>query len=289
MTTNAHTKSPSVRWRKILAGLVYHAVAILVTFVFSVMFLWLVSSSLRQPGLAPKPSIEWIPDPITWSNYETVFDIIPMRTFAQNSLMMVAIAVPITIIISSWAGFAMAQLDDIWRNRLVMLSLIFLMVPSMALWLPRTLLYKEMGIIDTVWALVITAFMGANPLFILLFYWSFRRIPTEIFESAQLDGASPVAIWATVGMPLVRPAIVTVGMLAFVLYWGDFITPQLYLKSEDNYTMTVGLRTLQLLDRTNWPILMAASVMMVAPVVGLFLLVQRYIWPEGYLGGMAGR
>lgn len=281
--------SNPIKWRKVLPMVGYHALAIFVTFLFSVMFLWLISSSLRQPGLAPSPSIEWIPSPITWSNYEAVFDLIPMKTFIQNSLIVVLIAVPVSIIISSWAGFALAQIEGAWRDRLVVLSILFLMIPTTALWLPRTLLYKELGIIDTVWSLVITAFMGANPLFILLFFWSFRRIPTEIFESARLDGASPLAIWATIGLPLVKPAIITVGVLAFILYWGDFVTPQLYIKSEDKYTMTVGLRTLQLLDRTNWPILMAASVMMTAPVVALFLIVQRHIWPEGYLGGMAGR
>lgn len=274
---------------KTLRGILFHSVAASVTVAFAITFVWLISSSLRKPGLPPPDTIEWIPNPIVFGNYGRVFDLVPMWTFIQNSALVVAIAVPVSIIVSSWAGFAMAQANDRLRGWLVILTIMLLMVPASALWLPRAIIYGELGLIDTVWALTATAFMGANPLFILLFYWSFRRVPRELFETAQLDGAGPLGVWLMIGMPLVRPAIVTVGVLAFTLFWSDFLSPLLYIKSEDNYTMPVAVRTLQLLDRTNWPILMAASAMVTAPVVALFLLIQRYIWPEGFLSGFAER
>ena len=130
--------------------------------------------------------------------------------------------------------------------------------------------------------------MGSSPLFILLFYWTFRAIPRELFEAAKLDGAGMFYCWARLAMPLSRPTIMAVSVLTFTLYWSDFITPLLYLKSERNYTLALGIRRLQLLDKTNWPLLMAGGVVMTGPVILLFLLVQRYFWPEGRNSGVSG-
>ena len=88
----------------------------------------------------------------------------------------------------------------------------------------------------------------------LLFYWIFRRIPHELFESARLDGAGLLSIWSRIAMPLAKPTIMTVAVLTFTDYWSDFMNPLLYLKSESRYTLPIGLRVLQQLDQTNWPL-----------------------------------
>jgi multiple sugar transport system permease protein len=124
---------------------------------------------------------------------------------------------------------------------------------------------------------------------VLLFFWTFRRIPRELFESAHLDGAGALRIWAAVAMPLALPSIVVVGMLAFSLFWSDFLSPLLYMKSEARYTLPVGLQLLQQMDRTNWPLLMAAAVVMASPIVVLFLWAQRYFLQENRLSGIYGR
>lgn len=270
-------------WRKIFSHAIYHIIAIGVAALFLVIFVWFFSMSLRQPAAPPSPRIEWIPDSATFSNYQRIFKLVPMQRFIINSVIVSLVAVPLTILFASWAGFAMALLGKWTRGMLVTFSVLLLMVPITALWLPRFVLFTQWGLVDTLWALIIPAFMGSSPLFVLLFYWSFRRFPRELFESAQLDGANVLVIWLYIAMPLVKPAIMTVGVLAFVIYWSDFINPLLYLKSDETYTIPVGLRTLQQLDKTNWPILMAASVVMTVPMVVVFLLVQRYIWPEKYL------
>jgi ABC-type glycerol-3-phosphate transport system permease component len=111
-----------------------------------------------------------------------------------------------------------------------------------------------------------------------LFYWTFRRIPGAVFEAGRLDGASPWRLWWSLGMPLARPTIVTVAVLTCTLYWSDFISPLLYLKSEQRYPMSVGLQMLQQLDRVNWSLLMAGAVVMCIPVILGFLAVQRHFW-----------
>ena len=261
-------------------GMVYHLSRLSVAAIFVVPLILVLSASLRRPGLPPPRTLEWVPDPIAWSNYLSVFKIVPLATYIGNSLLVVAIAVPLTIITASWAGLAMAQSSKTTRDRLVLLAVMLLMVPITALWLTRFLIFKHLGMIDTVWALVAPALMGSSPLFVLLYYWTFRRLPTELIEAARLDGANLPQIWARIAMPMAWPTTVAVTVLSFTLYWSDFISPLLYLKSEKLYTLPVGLQMLQQMDATNWPLLMAGAVIMTMPVLLLFFLIQRYFWPE---------
>lgn len=272
-----------------LARLLHQLASIAVALIFFVPLLWVAGFSLRQTGLPPPTTIEWLPRPLVWSNYARLFQIVPLGWYILNSLLVVALAVPTTLVVASWAGFAMAQLPERARRRLTALAVLLLMVPMASLWLTRYVLFTYLGLIDTIWPLVAPALMGSSPFFVLLFYWTFRRIPSELFESARLDGAGALTIWAKIAMPLARPTIVVVTVLAFSLYWSDYVSPLLYLKSESRYTLPVGLGLLQQMDRTSWPLLMAGAVVITTPVVLLFLLVQRYFWPEGRGGGRSGR
>ncbi|HEU5099323.1 MAG TPA: carbohydrate ABC transporter permease [Roseiflexaceae bacterium] len=274
---------------RLLRTVLYHAVAIALTAIFVVPLFWVVAFSLRQTTLPPPLGIEWIPAPLVWGNYRRIFEIIPLGLYARNSLIVVALAAPITLVVASWAGFAMAQLGQRSRHRLVLLAIFLLMVPVTSLWVTRYILFTRLGLIDSIWTLIAPAFMGSTPFFVLLFYWTFRRIPLELFESARLDGASALSVWARIAMPLARPTTVAVGMLTFSLYWSDFLNPLLFLKSDARYTLPVGLSLLKEMDETNWPLLMAGAVVMTTPVIVLFLLVQRYFWPEGRLSGFTGR
>jgi len=250
---------------------------------------WMVSVSFRQPGQALPRELEWIPDPIVWRNYREVFDIVPFARFAANSLFVVALAVPITVLVSSWAGFALSQLAAKWRLRFTAFSFAVMMIPVTAYWLTRFILFKELGLIDNRLALVAPALAGASPLFMLLFLWTFVRVPSEIYESARLDGASAVRTWAGVAMPLAGPTIVAVGVLAFVHFWRDFIDPLLFIQSTSKMTLPLGLRALQQLDSTNWPILLAGCVMVSAPIVLVFLAVQRAFLQQNRGSGFLGR
>ena len=269
--------------------LAYHALSWLILIVFVLPLVWMVSASLRQPGLAPPRTIEWIPDPIAWGNYARLFDLLPIGRYVVNSLMVASLAVPLTLLTASWAGFAMAQLSARGRERMMTFSLVVLMIPVTAVWLTRYVLFAWIGVVDSYLALLAPGVMGSSPLFILLFYWAFRRVPAELYEAARLEGAGAFTIWWRVALPLAGATLVAVGLLAFILYWSDFITPLLYLKSQSLYTLPVGLRQLQEMDRTNWPLLMAGSVMMTAPVIVLFLIVQRYFLQESRLAGIYGQ
>jgi multiple sugar transport system permease protein len=268
------TKSNSV------GRLLFHAGALGAAGLFAVPLLWVLAFSLRQPGMPPPTRIEWLPNPVVWANYVRIFQIVPLGLYTINSLTVTAVAVPLTLVAASWAGFAMAQFPPNLRKRLVLLAVLLLMVPASALWLPRFIIFRTLWLVDTYWALIAPALMGSSPFFVLLFYWTFRRVPIELFESAQLDGASALRVWWSIALPLARPTIIAVTVLAFSLYWSDFVSPLLYLKTEAYYTLPVGLQLLQQMDRTNWPFLMAGAVLITAPVLLLFTLIQHYLWPE---------
>lgn len=277
-------RTDSAKFGRIGSSLLHQAASIGVTAVFVVPLLWVVAASLREPGLPPARTIEWIPQVVAWENYRQIFTVLPFGRYVLNSLLVTGLAVPLTLLTASWAGFAMTQLGAGARSRLIVWSIGLLMVPVTALWLTRFVLFEWLGLINTYGALLAPALMGSSPLFVLLFFWTFRRIPEILFESARLDGAGPLAVWARVAMPLARSTIVAVAVLTFLLYWSDFVSPLLYLKSQHLYTLPVGLQQLQQLDKTNWPLLMAASVVLTAPAVVFFFIAQRYFLQEGRIG-----
>ncbi|MEZ4644671.1 MAG: carbohydrate ABC transporter permease [Chloroflexota bacterium] len=236
---------------------------------------WIFTASLRQRGLPPPTTIEWIPQSLTFDNYPFIFELLPMARYIRNSLIVVVVAVPITLYVASLAGFGMAQENELWRRRLLVLSVVLLMVPGASVWLFRFQILRWLGILDTLWALIVPAFAAGNPLFVLLFFWSYRRLPAEMYEAARLDGASAWVLWWKLARPLVRPTAVTVIILSFVTYWSDFVSPVLYIYRTDLYTLPIGLQILKQLDPTNWPVLMAAAAVMTLPVVVLFIFLQR--------------
>ncbi len=260
---------------KLKSGL-QHILALLATAVFILPLFWIITASLRQPGLPPSVTIEWWPQTAHWQNYSEIFNILPMTRYIINSLYIVAIAVPVTLVIASLTGLSMAQMPIRTQKHLQLFSIAMLLIPGAAIWLFRFQILRWLGLVDSLWAIIIPAFAGSNPLFVLLYYWAYRRIPAEIFEAAHLDGATVWHIWWQLGRPLTWPTTTGITVLTFILYWSDFIGPVLYLYDPQLYTLPVGLQILNQLDPTNVPLLMSAAVIMSLPVVVLFLWLQRY-------------
>lgn len=258
----------------------YYVVGLVITAVFVLPLYWSFIASLRQPGLPPPTSIEWWPVNAHWENYLTIFEILPLTTYIFNSFTVVITAVPLTLLVASLAGFAMTQLPNERRKQLFVFNVLALMVPGVALWLFRAQILRWLGLIDTFWALILPAFAASNPLFVLLFYWSYRRIPPDVFESARLDGAGAGTVWWQIAQPLARPTTVGVTVLTFVMYWSDFISPVLYIYDTSRYTLPVGVQILNQMDATNWPLLMAAAVIMTIPILILFIALQRFFLSE---------
>jgi multiple sugar transport system permease protein len=249
----------------------------------------MLSGSLREPGTAPPRAPELLPRPLSTTSYDRAFDLVDLARHTVNSLIVAALTVPPAVLFASWAGFALLLLAGRTRALLIGLSFVALMIPLTALLVPRFVLFRWLGLIDTWVPLVAPALIGLSPFYVLLFYWSFRRLPPELFEAARLEGMTPFSMWRRLAMPLVRPVTVAIALLAFIATWGNFLDPLIYLFDPDLYTLPLGLRSLETLDRTNYPVLLAGAVVATAPVVLAFVVAQRYFLHEERGAGWLGR
>lgn len=263
--------------------------AVAVAAIFLLPLWFMVSGSFREPGTAPPRSPELIPRPLSTDSYDRAFELVDLGRYAVNSLLVAALTVPLAVFVASWAGFALLLVGGRARALLVGLSFASLMVPATALLVPRFALFRWLGLIDSWAPLVAPALLGLSPFYVLLFYWSFRRLPSELFEAARLEGMKPLAMWRRLAMPLIRPVTIAISLLAFIASWGNFLDPLIYLFDPDLYTLPLGLRSLEVLDRTNYPVLLAGAVFATAPVVVVFVVAQRYFLHEDRGAGWLGR
>jgi multiple sugar transport system permease protein len=263
--------------------------AIAIAAVFLLPLWFMVSGSLREPGTAPPRSPELLPSPLSTRSYDRAFDLVDLGRHTVNSLVVAALTVPLAVLVASWAGFALLLVPGRARAILIGLSFGALMIPVTALLVPRFALFRWLGLTDTWVPLVAPALLGLSPFYVLLYYWSFRRLPGELLEAARLEGMQPFSMWRRVAMPLVRPVTIAIALLAFIATWGNFLDPLIYLFDPDLYTLPLGLRSLSSLDRTNYPVLLAGAVVATAPVVAAFVVAQRYFLHEDRGAGWLGR
>lgn len=247
---------------------------------FLAPLLWAMGAALRPVGVPlAAPFLSVTP---TLDSFARLFRVLPVGRFTLNSLRVVVLAVPLTLITASWAGYVMARLPRPSQRRWVLVSLLVLMVPAIALWPARFLVYSRLGLTDSIGALIAPAFMGSSPFFVLMFYRAFRRIPPAIYDAARIDGAGVLETWRRVALPIARPTAFAVAILTFIFYWGDFLSPLLYLSDARDYTLPVGLELLEQLGRTDYSLLMAGAlwatllpVVLIVVIVSVMALKER--------------
>ena len=262
--------------RPILPRLMWHVVAIVLSVVFLVPLVSMFVGALRKRGLPPSKVIEWLPNPVAWENYAGVFQVVDMGRFLMNTAVVELMALPTTLLVASWAGFALAQLPSRLARRVVAGALFAWLLPETALWVSRFILYKAVGILDTPFALTAVSLFGTSPLYMFIFYWTFRRVPSETWEAARLDGAGAFRTWWSVGIPSARSAFAAVAVLTFVYYWREFRDALLYIQTAEKYTVSMGLAYLDQLNPTDWPLLLTGSVIVTAPLALVLFLAQPF-------------
>lgn len=250
------------------------ALTVGVLLLFILPLWWMIVASLRPMNLPPPKTVEWRPTDAQWDNYAEIFRQVPMRRYALNSALVVAVAVPMTLLTSSLAGFGLSQLRGSWRKRGLIAAIALMMIPAPAVWLFRYQLLRWLGLLTSLWSLILPSFAAGSPLLVLLFYWTFQRNPVELYEAARVEGADAWTAWRKIALPMARPTVAAVIVLAFALYWNDFTNPVLYLYRPSTYTLPVGLQILKQLDATNWSLLMAGAVVVTLPMALLFWLLQ---------------
>ena len=256
--------------------------------IFSIPFLWTVSTALKtnQQVFAVPP--QWIPDPPQWSNFQRAWTELPFPVFVRNTVLITALSVIGQVTSASLVAYGFARFRFRGRTFLFYLMLSTMMLPAQVTMIPVFLLWRELRLIDTFVPLTAPAYFGGGAFTIFLLRQFFLTIPRELDEAAMIDGASPFGIWWRVLLPLSRPALVTVVLFSFLAHWDDFMGPLIYLNSMENYTVSIGLRMFQDMFGTQLELLMAASLIHIVPTILLFFIGQRYFIKGIAMTGLKG-
>lgn len=196
-----------------------------------------------------------------------------------NSLVVAVVAVPLSVLVASLAGFAMSRLPPRVTAAVVAASLVALMVPLTALLVPRFAVYRTLGLTDTLVPLIAPALLGTSPLYALVYYLAFRAVPADLYDACLLEDLTPMQMWRRVGLPLVRPVTAALAALTFVLTWSNFLEPLVYVYDRELFTLPLALRSLATLDPTNFPVFLAGAVIATVPALIVFGIAQRRFLP----------
>ncbi len=254
------------------------ALAFTVVLICSAIFVfpmyWMIATSLKTtPEVFALPPVWW-PAKLILGNYPDALKAFPFWRYAGNTLQ---ITLPVTLgttVSSSLVAYGFSRLRWKGRDAVFYLVLATLMIPTWVTLVPLYILFNNIGWVNTYRPLVVPAFFG-DPFSIFLLRQFFLRQPHELVEAARVDGASHLRVYAQIILPLARPALAVVALFAFIASWTDFFNPLIYLSNPDIYTLQLGLYAFFGQHFVNWPGFMAASVVVLAPIVILFFLTQK--------------
>jgi len=259
----------------------------LLTVIYVLPFLWLLSSSLKHPTEIFTNPIIWIPKTLQWDNFYRATHDIPFFLYLGNTMTVVAGCLIGSLISNSIVAYGFAKLKWRGRNALFIVVLITMMIPFQIIMIPQFLFFHKIGWIGTFLPLIVPAFFG-NAFFIFLLRQFFIGIPNEISQAAKVDGANEFVIFSRIVLPLSKAGLATVGIFTFLNTWNDFVGPLIFLSSDKKYTLALGIQQIMSVFDPRWNVLMAAGVIMTLPVLILFFLLQKYFIQGIAFSGIKG-
>ena len=241
--------------------------------------LWLVSTSLKGPAeniFTSPPAL--LPSQPSLEAYTRLFADNPLGTYLLNSTIVSSLAVIANLLFCSLAAYPLARIR--FRGRGLVLSLVVatILIPFQVVMIPLYLLMVQIGLRNTLWALIIP--QAATAFGIFLLRQSFLAVPVELEEAARIDGCTPIGEWWNVMIPAGRADLITLAMFVFIGTWSDFLWPLIILDDSTLYTLPLGLQQLASSFSLDWRLVAAGAVVSILPVMALFIFLQRYILPS---------
>lgn len=267
--------------QKLLLTVIMFAFALLILF----PFIWMLFCSFKPLNEIYEFPPRFFSGNMSLKNYkEVLFEQDPsFLVYLKNTVITTGVSVLGTVLTSSMAGYAFAKMKFRFRDQLFLLYLITMMVPFQVLMVPQFILFKELGIFNTLWALILPRLF--TPLGTFLMRQYFLDVPNEIIEAGKVEGLGEFGIFAKLVLPVAKPAISTVVILNFVWRWNDYEAPLIFLTDSKLYTLTVGLTNF--IDESGFSqdnLIMAATTIALIPIILVFIFGQKY-FIEGLTSG----
>jgi putative chitobiose transport system permease protein len=252
---------------------------LLLALVVLLPLVWLVSTSLKGPSediFTSPPAL--LPSQPSLAAYGQLFAANPMLTYLRNSALVSAVAVLANLLFCSLAAYPLARLRFRGRGLVLALVVATILIPFQVVMIPLYLLMVQLGLRNSLWALILP--QAATAFGIFLLRQSFLGVPVELEEAARIDGCSPLGEWWNVMIPAARSDLITLAMFVFIGSWSDFLWPLIILDDPGLYTLPLGLQQLASSFSLDWRLVAAGSVVSILPVLVLFILLQRFILPN---------
>jgi multiple sugar transport system permease protein len=263
----------SVRRKRFLVAVADHSllIAAAIAFVFPILFMVLTSLMTSDQALSTKL---W-PEPFQWSNYSEVFDKAPMLRYGLNTLIYSSLATLFMLISSVPVAYALARLRWKGRDAVFLLVLVAMMLPPQVTIVPLYVMWAKLNLVGTLWPLILPNLFG-DAFSIFLLRQFFLTIPESYLDAARVDGCGEFRILVSVVCRLAKPALAAVALFMFLFTFSDFFGPLLYAGDDEaHWTLSVGLAQFRTLHQVQWNLTMAATIIVLAPVVVLFFLAQK--------------
>lgn len=275
---------------QILLKIIGYAILIFMALTMVIPFVWMVTTSLKAPNAAFTYPPQLLPTEIDFRNYEMLFTLVPFGRYFLNTLFVTAMTVIGQIVVTSLAAYGFARLKFMGRDILFMVYLATMMVPYQVTLIPLFLIVFGLGWVNTYGGLIIPSISSVFAIFLLR--QAFLGVPRDYQEAARIDGASEFMIYWRIFLPLNGPALATLGVFAFMGTWTDLLWPLLIARSPEMRTLELGLAyfnsSTSAFRQTNWPLMMAASVIVMLPVLLVYIFAQRYFIRGITLSGVKG-
>jgi multiple sugar transport system permease protein len=277
--TDLHFNKAAIA-RKTIKRIIILALMCVFGFIMLIPFLWMISTSLKIPTEVFAMPPKWIPWPPQWHNYLNAWAPkgLPetFNTYLKNTLVITFFNTLGAILSSSFVAFGFARLKFKGRDFLFLLLLGTMMLPVQVTMIPQFILFRSLGWIDTFLPLIVPNFFAISAFNVFLLRQFFMTLPPELDEAALIDGCSYFDIYWRIIMPLSWPVVATIAVFSFVYNWNDFLNTLIYLNSSQNFTLALWLQTFTTVYGSSYHLMMAASMLMLLPIIIVFFVGQKY-------------
>jgi multiple sugar transport system permease protein len=245
-------------------------------------FFYILSASLKNSVLLFQYPPEWIPSRPYWGNYEHLINETLFPRWVLNTLVVAGAVTLIKVVIDSMSGYAFAKLQFPFKNVLFVVIIATLMIPFSTILIPLYFTVRSFGLLNSYWALILPAL--ANPIGIFLMRSFIEGLPSDLENAARLDGVSEFGIYRRIILPLVKPGLVVLAVLTFLVQYTAFLWPLVAVNNDSMRVITTGLATQRSVWQVDYGVFAAGAVMAMVPITIFFLLLQRYF----IAGSLAG-